>query len=483
MDTDIPENKPADRLLTHHLYGGDREYRIKQEILLGVGGVRALHAMKETPTVVHMNEGHAAFATLERMRQFIDAGSSYQSAAEKVRSSSVFTTHTPVPAGNDRFEPKLAWKYIGQYAADLGLSKDELLALGRENPADKGEEFCMTVLALKLANHCNGVAKLHGEVSREMWKRVFNASSADEVPIRYVTNGIHSETWLAPEIRPLYTKYLKTGFAGVDRIPAKDLWAIRGVLRRKMIHFIRERLMQQVLRQSGSINEIISAEQVLDENVLTIGFARRFATYKRAPLIFRDARRLAKILGSDDRPIQLVFAGKAHPKDLGGQEFAKAIYRHAHESAFRGRVVLLEDYDMQVGRMLTCGCDVWLNNPLRPQEASGTSGMKPPLHGGINCSILDGWWPECYDGKNGWAIGDGSQLADIEKQNKKDAGAIYDLLETEIAPRFYQRDSSGIPQAWVATMKHSMKTVCTMFNTHRMLEQYLREFYLPAYQG
>jgi glycogen phosphorylase len=487
MDTDIPENKSADRLLTHHLYGGDREYRIMQEMLLGVGGVRALDAVGETPSVVHMNEGHAAFATLERVRKLVDAGSSYQDAAESVRASSVFTTHTPVPAGNDRFEPKLAMKYLGQYGIDLGLSKEQLLGLGRENPSDKKEEFCMTVLALKLANHCNGVAKLHGEVSREMWKRVYGAQSADQVPIGHVTNGVHTQTWLAPEIRPMYAKYIKAGFVGVERIPAREFWEMRRVLRGKMIHFIRDRLQQQVLRQSGLIHEIIEAQNVLNENALTIGFARRFATYKRAPLIFRDAKRLAKILGNEDRPVQLVFAGKAHPKDLGGQEFAQEIYRHAHESAFRGRVVLLEDYDMQVGRMLTCGCDVWLNNPLRPQEASGTSGMKPPLHGGINCSILDGWWPECYDrvngGNNGWAIGDGSQLADVEKQNRKDANAIYELLEQEIVPRFYERDEAGIPQAWVATMKHSMKAVGKMFNTDRMLEEYLRGFYLPAHGG
>jgi starch phosphorylase len=474
LDTDVPQNKPADRMLTHHLYGGDREYRIRQEILLGVGGVMALDEVGETPTVVHMNEGHAAFAALERVAKLTRRGSDLN-AMRRVSESSVFTTHTPVPAGNDRFAPKLALKYIGRYARDLRITPQQLLALGREDARDKNEEFCMTVLALRLSRYCNGVSALHGEVSREMWRKVYHAERAEQVPIRHVTNGIHVRTWLAPEMIPIYEKY-----PDLKKIPDDELWSMHCTLKRKLVRFARQRLTEQAIRRGARASDLCDASNALDENALTIGFARRFATYKRAPLIFKEAKRLAKILGNSDRPVQILFAGKAHPKDAGGQIFAAEIHRHAKEAAFKGRVVLLEDYDMNVARNLVGGCDVWLNNPLRPQEASGTSGMKPPLHGGLNCSILDGWWPECYDGKNGWAIGDGTQLADQRKQDRLDAERIYELLESTIVPLFYKRDSSGLPRQWIAMMKHSMVTVGRTFNTHRMVEQYFREFYLPA---
>jgi starch phosphorylase len=476
LDTDLPQNKPADRLLTHHLYGGDREYRIMQEILLGVGGIIALDAVDETPTVVHMNEGHAAFAALERVARKTRRGTPLADAIREVRASSVFTTHTPVPAGNDRFDPKLALKYLAPYAADLKIRPHDLLGLGREDKNNTAEEFCMTVLALRLSGRCNGVSALHAEVSRDMWKKVYNASSAKEVPIGHVTNGVHTQTWLAPEMASLYDKYLKTNwiktsdrpafFSRADEIPDEALWNLRSTLKRKMIGFIRHRL--------GNAD-------LLREDALTIGFARRFATYKRAPLIFHDAKRLAKILGGLNRPVQIIFAGKAHPMDGDGRKFAQEIYRFAHRPEFNGKVVLVEDYDMSVGRHLTSGCDVWLNNPLRPQEASGTSGMKPPLHGGLNCSILDGWWPECYDAKNGWAIGNGSQLADIKAQNRDDADRIYELLENKIVPLYYGRDRAGLPRKWIAMMKHSLTTVGSNFNTHRTVGEYLRKFYLPAH--
>lgn len=477
LDTDIAQNKPSDRTLTHHLYGGDREYRIRQEILLGVGGLIALNAVGEKPTVVHMNEGHAAFAALERVARLMRQSSDLSTAIRKVANSSVFTTHTPVPAGNDRFNPRLALKYIGRYAHDLGISTQDLLALGRENPGDPHEEFCMTILALRLSRHCNGVSALHGQVSREMWKKVYNASNPREVPIRHVTNGIHVQTWLAPEMNTLYDKFLKPDwlnptdrpkfFARANRIPDSELWSARTILKRKLISFVRNRLLRH---------------DILREDILTIGFARRFATYKRAPLIFLDPRRLAKILANEKRPVQILFAGKAHPKDQGGQEFAQQIHRYSRQPPFRGRVVLIEDYDINVARHLIAGCDVWLNNPLRPQEASGTSGMKPPLHGGLNCSILDGWWPECFDRKNGWAVGDGSQLDNLNEQNRRDANRIYELLENQIVPLYYRRDSRGLPREWLAMMKHSMSTVGATFNTHRMVGQYLREFYLPAHR-
>jgi glycogen phosphorylase len=493
LDTDIPLNKPADRKLTHHLYGGNRTYRIGQEILLGVGGVMALDAVKQTPTVVHMNEGHAAFAALERVARLTRAGMALKTAIGRVAASTVFTTHTPVPAGNDRFDPKLAMKYLGRYARDLRMTDREFLGLGRENPRNDREEFCMTVLALRLSRHCNGVSALHAEVSREMWKNVYGATNAAKVPIRHVTNGVHTQTWLAPEFYPLYDKYLKPNwlaatdrprfFSRASRIPDDELWELHASLKRKLVNFVRDRLTQQVLRQSGSPQDLRAAADALREDALTIGFARRFASYKRAPLIFKDARRLAAILGHSDRPVQIVFAGKAHPKDEPGQEFAREIHRYARQTVFRGRVVLLENYDMNIARHLVGGCDVWLNNPLRPQEASGTSGMKPPLHGGLNCSILDGWWPECYDGRNGWAIGDGSQLADRRGQDRLDAERIYALLETRIVPLYYDRDASGRPRRWIARMKHSIETVGNVFNTHRMVGQYLRDFYLPASIG
>ena len=493
LDCDIPQNKPADRALTRHLYGGDREYRIRQEILLGVGGLIALDAMNLSPTVVHMNEGHAAFAALERVARLRKSGLPLRESETQVRSTGVFTTHTPVPAGNDRFNPKLALKYIAHYAKALGISEQELLGLGRENPLDKNEEFCMTVLALRLSKHCNGVSKLHGEVSRAMWMKVYGANSADEVPIGYVTNGVHSETWLAPEIRSLYDKYLKPNWIDASpgsnpwsragRIPPAEIWHARQTLRRHMIRFIRFRLADQVLRQNGSDEQLANAWSALDPDALTFGFARRFATYKRAPLIFHDVKRLSRILNDKKRPVQLIFAGKAHPQDIGGQDFAQEIYRHAKANDFQGRVVIVDDYDMHVGRMLTSGCDVWLNNPLRPQEASGTSGMKPPLHGGINCSILDGWWPECFNGKNGWEIGDGREFTDRDKQDRYDACAIYDLLENEIVPIFYNRDRSGIPRQWVKIMLESMKTVCSQFNTHRMVGEYWQKYYQPASSG
>ena len=483
LDADIPANKPRDRVITERLYGGDQETRIRQEILLGVGGVRALEALGMRPTVFHQNEGHAAFCGLQRLRQLRAAGVSLARAVQRVRESSVFTTHTPVPAGHDRFPPTLMMKYFGPMLDDLRMSRAELLALGRENPHDRREPFCMTVLALRLSERCNAVSKLHGETSRRMWTRAYGTEKPSHVPIGHITNGVHAATWLAPEMRPLYERYLKPRWteAGpeddcwqhADRIAPAELWHVRNLLRRRMVQFIRERLTQQIERRCAPPADLFAVLETFDENALTIGFARRFATYKRAPLIFRDVRRLAGILGDPRRPVQLVFAGKAHPADAAGQALAQQIYKHARDGGFRGRVVLLEDYDMHVGRMLTSGCDVWLNNPLCPQEASGTSGMKPPLHGGLNCSILDGWWPEAYNGRNGWAIGDGQPARTRGGQDRRDAEAVYRLLEAEIVPLFYDRDRTGVPRGWVRRMAASMKTICGRFNTHRMLAEYL----------
>ncbi len=488
LDTDVPGNAPRDRVLTQRLYGGDQDTRIRQEILLGMGGVRALAALGMQPTVFHMNEGHAAFCTLERYGELRRGGMSHERAVQRIRASSVFTTHTPVAAGHDRFPPALMTKYFGPRLDDLQLTRTQLLGLGREKPQDAREPFCMTVLALRLAERCNGVSKLHGQVSREMWTSVFGTTDPKRVPIGHITNGVHAETWLSPVMRPLYDKYLKPRWVGAgpddnwwaraEQIPPAELWATRRLLRRQLVDFVRLRLRQQIERRCAPVAELIAALDTFDEDTLTIGFARRFATYKRAPLIFSDPQRLAAIVGDARRPVQLVFAGKAHPADREGQDFARRVYTQARAAGLRGRVVLLEDYDMHVGRLLTSGCDVWLNNPIRPMEASGTSGMKPPLHGGLNCSLLDGWWPEACDGRNGWAIPE-SPARSAARRDREDAATVYTLLEREIVPLFYDRGRDGVPRRWVQRMTASLRTVCSQFNTHRMLAEYL-ELYAPG---
>ncbi|TWT45573.1 Carbohydrate phosphorylase [Phycisphaerae bacterium RAS1] len=491
LDTDLRDNPPALRKITQRLYGGDSDTRIAQEIVLGVGGAMALEALGLWPTVFHLNEGHAAFCVLERLRRLRVARMPVGKATENIRGSTVFTTHTPVPAGHDRFSAEMMERYLGGLRRQLGMSPPEFLGLGRENTADAAEPFCMTVLALRLAKFVNGVSALHGAVSREMWMKVYGAKSAERVPIGHITNGVHAQTWLAPEMTPLYEHYLKPNWVDpapkdncwrrAERIEPHDLWAMRSILRARLINFIRRRLVEQIDRRSGPVDELWAAHSMFDEHLLTIGFARRFATYKRAPLIFHDVRRLARILDHGERPVQIVFAGKAHPRDAAGQAFAQEVYRMAAGEGFLGRIVLLENYDMEAGRILTSGCDVWLNNPLRPQEASGTSGMKPPLHGGLNCSILDGWWPESFNRRNGWAIGDGRAITDPRKQDAYDARCIYDLLEKEIAPAFYDRGRDGLPRRWVKLMIESMKTVCATFNTHRMVGEYVKKYYLKAH--
>jgi starch phosphorylase len=491
LDTDLPANSPKDRILTHNLYaGGDPDLRVRQEILLGIGGLIALDALKIKATVFHLNEGHAAFCPLERVRRLVAQGKSYDRAVEIVRESSVFTTHTPVPEGNDRFDHKLVMKYFSGMPRALKRTQEQFLALGREDESDLREQFCMTVLALKLGARCNGVAELHGDTSRHMWMKTFGAKRAQDVPIGHVTNGVHPESWIADEARPFYDKFLKPRWDGAGpaddwwknahRIPAAELWELRQMLRRKMIAELRTRLREQIIAAHEDVTDLIALYETLDENALTIGFARRFALYKRAPLVFRDPKRLAKIMGSADRPVQLIFAGKAHPADAAGQEFVRAVHLYTRQEPFRGRVHLVHNYDTNVGRILTSGCDVWLNNPVRPMEASGTSGMKPPLNGGVNCSILDGWWPEGYNGKNGWAIG-GRQFKTRAQQDSFDANAIYEALERQVVPMFYKRTRDGIPQAWVKMMAESMRTVCCKFSTHRMLAEYTKDYYLPSH--
>ena len=479
LDADIDGEPKAHRELTQGLYKGAPDLRLRQQVLLGVGGMRALEAMRMKPTVVHLNEGHAAFASVERLVGLVQKGKSLDAALETVRASTVFTTHTPVPAGHDRYGPADVAKYMKGQMKALGLTKETFADMARETPGDKLEPFCMTVLGLRTAGRVNGVAELHGKVSREMWVGAYpGAETPEAVPIGHITNGVHTRTWLAPEADALYSKYIKprwnAGDPGADpwskaaKIPLEELWALRNTLRAKLVHFVRERLARQAERRGEDTRE---AWSTFDEGALTLGFARRFATYKRAPLIFKEAKRLAALLGDPERPVQIVFAGKAHPRDEGGQELARVIHQHARKAGFKGRVALIEEYDMQVGRMLTSGCDVWLNNPIRPNEASGTSGMKPPLHGGLNASILDGWWPEGFDGTNGWAVGDESEFKSRAKQDSHDAKALVDVLEKEIVPLFYDRDAKGLPKGWLEMARRSLVTVPGQFNTHRMVGQ------------
>jgi starch phosphorylase len=491
LDADRRANRPEDRQLTEGLYKGEPELRLRQQVLLGVGGVLALDAVGERANVFHLNEGHAAFASLERLRREVERGRTFPRALERVRRSSVFTTHTPVPAGHDRYPPELVQRHLAAVVKPLGLGTQGLADLGRERPGDRDEPLCMTVLALRTSAQVNGVSSLHGEVSRQMWRGVYPQLTADDqVPIGQITNGVHPETWLHPEARACFERHCgprpvaaapeDPWWARAAELPDEVLWELRGRLRSSLVHFVRTRLARQAERQGAGAEAIGRARRSFGDEVLTLGFARRFATYKRAPLIFRDPERLAAILGSTARPVQLVFAGKAHPRDLGGQAYAQTVHRFCADERFRGRVVLLEEYDLQVGRALTSGADVWLNNPIRPHEASGTSGMKPPLHGGLNLSILDGWWPEGYDGHNGWAIGDGSAGADQEAQDAADAESLYRSLEQQVVPEFYERDAAGLPRAWLARARASLRTLPERFSTHRMVADYVRQAYWPA---
>lgn len=490
MDTDRKTNRPKDRRLTEGLYKGEPELRMRQQVLLGVGGVMALKALGIKASVFHLNEGHAAFASVARLAQLRRKGESLEDALQRIRASTVFTTHTPVPAGHDRYDAEMVADALQPCWREAGLARRAFLDMGSERPADPKAPFCMTVLALRTAEHVNGVAALHGRVSREMWQQVYGVADAALVPIGHVTNGVHARTWLAPEAETFWKRTIgldldtiergKDPWAAAEKADAGEFWAMRAQLRARLVQFIRERLARQARRRGEAPEVVLRASQAFDPNALTIGFARRFATYKRAPLIFREPERLRRILSDGNRPVQIVFAGKAHPRDRDGQAYAAEVHRWTREQGFEGRVALIEEYDMHVGRMLVSGCDVWLNNPLRPHEASGTSGMKPPMHGGVNLSILDGWWPESFDGRNGWAIGDGSEGTDREKQDALDAESLYALLENEVVPSYYQHDRAGLPQDWIARALHSVATVPGRFNTHRMVAEYLEKSYLPA---
>lgn len=489
MDTDVPENNQYDRTLTERLYGGDRETRIQQEILLGIGGIRVLDALGIKGTVYHMNEGHSSFMALELARKLVmEKNMPFREAKEVVYSSSIFTTHTPVPAGNDVFPLDMIDRYFGNYWGQLGLQRHEFMALGIK-PGDP-YNFNMTVLALKMSGRRNGVSELHGAVSRNIFKAVWPELPEEEVPITHITNGIHTMTWLAPSFKYLFDKYLPSDWQqrmydpavweGIDAIPDEDIWKTHMVLKTKMIRFIADRLKKQYLKNGVPLVEVGKLDSQLDANTFTIGFARRFATYKRANLIFRDLARIEKILNNKGMPVQIIFAGKAHPADRPAHEVIKNIHDIARREGFQGKIFLVENYNMTVARQLIQGVDVWMNNPRRPLEASGTSGQKACINGVLNFSILDGWWVEGYNGLNGWVIGDDTPYENEHNQDDADSRSLYETLERDIIPLFYNRDEKGIPTQWVARMKESIKSLAPVYGTHRMVKEYTEKMYLPA---
>jgi glycogen phosphorylase len=491
LDTNIPQNSPEDRIITARLYGGDNDTRIRQEMVLGIGGLRAVRAIGKEPTVCHMNEGHSAFCGLERIRSLMEkTGLDFAAAREAIAAGTVFTTHTPVPAGNDAFPPQMIDHYFGGYLPGLKISRDEFVGLGRQNPGDQAEPFGMTVLAIRLANVTNAVSQLHGNVSRKMWKNIWPSLPDTEVPITSITNGIHNATWVSPDMTQLYDRYLGTSWSErtedatvwkrAENIPDAELWRTHERRRERLVAFARARLKAQLKNRGAPPAEIARAEEVLDPEALTIGFARRFATYKRGNLLFRNLERLTALLSNKERPLQIIYSGKAHPKDHGGKELIAEIMQFARRPEFRRRVVFLEDYDINVARYLVQGVDVWLNNPRRPLEASGTSGMKAAANGALNLSILDGWWVEGYDGENGWAIGAGEEYTDLTYQDDIESRATYDLIEQELLPLFYTRTSDGLPRGWLRRMKRAISTLAPVYNTGRMVAEYMRVAYGPS---
>ena len=492
MDTNIDRNSAEDRMITDQLYGGDNEMRIKQEMILGIGGVRTLNALGKNITVYHINEGHAAFLSLERIRLMMESSRiSFREAMLFVTASNVFTTHTPVPAGNDRFDPEMLRKYFGHYIGRLGLNEDDFLALGRENPLDKKETFCMTVLAIKTSAGCNGVSRLHGHVSRNMWKNIWPSLPVHEVPIGHITNGIQILSWTSDEMMRLFNRYLgprwidnpadNSIWKNIDAIPDSELWRCKERLRERLVAFTRRRLREQLLARGVSPKEAELANSVLDPDALTIGFARRFATYKRANLILRDIEKLTALLHDRERPMQIIFSGKAHPRDNMGKELIKQIIHITNDERFRNKIVFLEDYDINIARYLVQGVDVWLNTPIRPKEASGTSGMKVLPNGGLNISVLDGWWDEAYNTKNGWAIGKGEEYSDHGYQDEVESFSLYNILENEVKDVFYNRGVDGLPREWLSIIRESMKSIVPEFNTNRMVKDYTEKYYKSAH--
>ena len=482
LDTDIPLNDPADRPITGILYVRGREMRLCQEMVLGVGGVRALRALGISPAVWHMNEGHVAFLGLERTRERVKQGEGLADALKASARNAVFTTHTPVPAGNEAFDLDMVHRYLEPWIGEVGCEPEDVLALGQENG-----NFNLTALAIHLSSAVNGVSKLHGQVSSIMWRHLWPGSP--ESPVGAITNGVHTQTWVGPEMRALYARHLDPAWeehlveaefwARIRAVPDDELWAAHRAQKERLIRFVRERVRSQGARHGLAPDELRMVEGLLDPHALTIGFARRFATYKRAVLILTDIERMRAIVSDPDRPVQIVFAGKAHPADRAGQEVIRRLFLLT-QAEFRGKVVFLEDYDIELGRMLVQGCDVWLNTPRRPQEASGTSGQKSPINGGVNVSIPDGWWAEGYRGDNGWTFGDEKVNPDPEAQDRDDAARLYAILEAEVVPRFFDRDEQGLPRRWIETMKASIESVVPQFSAQRMVRDYVEQAYLPA---
>jgi starch phosphorylase len=493
LDSNVDGNSPEDRDLTARLYGGDQRVRIRQELLLGVGGVRALAAMGIAPGVVHLNEGHSAFAPLELVRRRMEVeGIGVDEAMRRVASQAVFTTHTPVPAGHDRFSADLIEENLGPVRDSLGLPPHEFLGLGRVDPGNHGEDFCMTVLALKTSHRANAVSSLHGQVSRAMWRPLFPALREQHVPIGHVTNGVHVPTWLAPQMRRVYDRHLgadwpargnQSLWEAIEAIDPGELWETHQTLKSRLIEEVRRRALQQEERRGEPPAVLAQLQRALSPDTLTIGFARRFATYKRANLLLRDLEALAGLVNHPQMPVQLIFAGKAHPLDGPGKTVLQEVARLTRDPLFLGKVVFIEDYDIDVGRYLVQGVDVWLNNPRRPQEACGTSGQKVVLNGGLNVSVLDGWWAEAYDGVNGFAIGRGETHSAADVIDGRDAAALADVLQREVVPIYYDRDQDGLPREWIARVKRAIRTLGWRFSADRMVMDYVTSAYIPAAGG
>jgi len=494
LDSNVEGNAPEDRELTSRLYGGDGRVRIRQELLLGVGGFRALKAMGITPGVLHLNEGHSGFAVLQAIHNRMqEEGISFDEALPRVSREVVFTTHTPVPAGHDRFNADLIEEHLGPLREKLGLSPEKLMDLGRENPGSPHQQFCLTALGLRLSRRANAVSALHGEVSRNMWTCIYPGKPEDAVPIGHITNGVHVPTWLAPQMFRLYDRHLGTGWPqhssdaktweGIENVDDGELWETHLSLKSRLLDFVRRRAIQAAERRSESLETLQRVSRVLSPDALTIGFARRFATYKRANLILSDIERLASMVNDPKRPVQFVFAGKAHPHDEPGKRVLQQIAELMRDPQFAEKFVFVEDYDINVGRHFVQGVDVWLNNPRRPLEASGTSGQKVVLNGGLNLSILDGWWAEAYDGLNGFAIGTGHTHSSMDVHDTRDGDDLYRVLREDVIPLYYQRDRDGLPRGWIKRMKRTIRTLGWRFNADRMVMDYTLKCYVPAAGG
>jgi len=493
LDTDISDNDPADRPITSQLYVRGREMRLCQELVLGIGAVRALRELGVTPAVWHMNEGHSAFLLIERIREEMRKGASWKDALEHVKTTTIFTTHTPVPAGNEAFDMSLVEKYLAVYAKSMGVELRKLIDLGLSYPEGGGQPFNLTALAVRMSTYSNAVSKLHGEVANQMWHHLLPPPQGGQKAIRSVTNGVHVATWLGHDIRTLIEEQLGMDWwqhlwdtewwARVRTLADDDVWEAHTHQKDRLIRLVRHRLLEQWARHGKSPGEMREVAGMMDPNVLTIGFARRFATYKRAGLIFQDYNRLRHIISNPEHPVQFIFSGKAHPADVPGQELVQHIVNIAFHSDLRGRIFFVEDYEMRIARHMVQGVDVWLNTPRRPREASGTSGMKAAMNGAPNFSISDGWWPEAYNGKNGWMIGDGREFDNQEMQDYEDSCSFYDVLEHQVIPSFYKQRKKAVPTAWVEIMKESIATIVPTFSAARMLRDYMEDAYYPVATG